>query len=80
MAKRQMIRSRSGTIRLGLLKISLGGVGCLGMLLIFLALYVVSVAWWSMWLMLAVHWANAANWSFLWTATHWGLLCPLVLG
>lgn len=55
------------------------GLGFLG-LLVFLALYVISVLWWSMWLYFGVHWGHAETWSYGWVCTHWGLLMPLVLG
>lgn len=60
--------------------LGIGSLGC-GMTLAWVALgYVLSVAWWSLWLMLGVHWSGAETWSYLYTATHWGLLTPFVAG
>jgi hypothetical protein len=44
------------------------------------AVYAVSDCFWSFWLMHATHWAGAENWTFGYTITHWGALCPFVLG
>ena len=63
-----------------LAKLGLGSVGCLGLLLLVVLGYVASVAWWSLWLMLGVHWSGAETWSYWYTATHWGALAPFVVG
>lgn len=58
----------------------LASLGCVGLLSLIPLAYVLSVLWWSMWLYLAVHWAGAETWSYLYTCTHWGALVPFVLG
>jgi hypothetical protein len=49
----------------------------IGFLLVFVVIYVLSVLFWSLWLMLGVGWSGAENWSYLYTITHWGLLTPI---
>lgn len=56
------------------------GLGCLGILLLVVVGYILSVLWWSFWLMHATHWAGAENWTYWYTCTHWGALTPFVAG
>ena len=67
-------------IRLGPAKLSTAGLGCGAFLALALIFYVVSVLWWSLWLMLGVHWSGAETWSYWYTCTHWGALAPFVAG
>lgn len=59
---------------------SIPGLGCLGYLLLLPIGYVISVLWWSLFLMIGVHAAHAETWSYLYTCTHWGALTPFVAG
>lgn len=61
------------------MKAKVAAVGCLGWLFLIPVFYVLSVLWWSFWLCLGAHFGGL-DWSYIWTATHWGLLCPVVLG
>ena len=79
--------TKSSTIRLGLIRLSLGGVGCVGMLFAFAALYAVSALFWGWVIMLIL---GACHVNPIWPHTHgngywsavfpWGLLAPFVLG
>lgn len=62
------------------MKAWLAGLGCLGILVFAAIAYIVSVAWWSIWLTLGVRLSGAETWTYWHTCTHWGLLVPLVLG
>jgi len=56
------------------------GLGCLGMLMVGVGFYVISVLWWSIWLTVGVRASGAEMWSYWYTVFHWGLLCPFVAG
>lgn len=78
-------------VRLGPVKLALGGVGCLGVLLIGLALYVVSALFWG-WVFMLIHGAVVGNgskfgpgywtqpWGYRAALVPWGLLAPFCLG
>ena len=80
--------ANNGNIRLGPVKVALGGVGCLGMILIGLALYIGSALAWGFVFMLihgaAVHAGTPGYWTQSWGYWHsvipWGLVAPFVLG
>lgn len=74
------VQPRQSTLRLGALRMSFAGVGCLGLILIWVALYAISVLWWGWLLMLAMGNWSPYHWSYLYTITHWALLAPFVLG
>ena len=79
--------SKSSSLRLGLVRLNLAGVGCLGLLFIGAALYALSALFWGWVLMLilgACHvnpiWPHAHGGGY-WSAVFpWGLVAPLVLG
>lgn len=81
--------SRSGTIRLGPIRLALAGVGCLGLLAIGLSLYAMSALFWG-WVFMLIHGAAVGGgdgpgyWTQPWGYWHsvipWGLLAPFVLG
>lgn len=56
------------------------GLGIFGILMLIPVFYVLSVLWWSLWLMIGVHASGAETWSYLYTCTHWGALVPFVVG
>lgn len=79
--------NKQSTIRLGLIRLSLGGIGCVGLLIILAALYAVSALFWGWALMLVLgachvnpiwpHTQGAGFWSAVFP---WGLVAPFVLG
>lgn len=77
---------RNSTVRLGILRLSLAGFGCVGLIALVAAIYAVSVLFWGWVLMLvlgAVHsnWPHAVDaWSYRQCLFPWALLMPLVLG
>ena len=83
-----MRTTRSGHIRLGPIKLALGGVGCLGLLAIGLALYAGSALFWG-WIFMLIHGAAVGSgtsgywtqsWGFKDALVPWGLIAPFVLG
>lgn len=81
--------NREHTIRLGFLRVSLAGVGCLGMILFVLVIYLVSALFWGFIFML-IHGAvvhagmGPGYWTTPWGFSHsvipWGLIAPFILG
>lgn len=59
--------------------IGIGSLGLLGLIVLFVPFYVLSVAFWSLPISLVFHWAGDPH-SWWWACTHWGLLAPFVLG
>lgn len=72
--------SNRTTLRLGILRLSVAGLGCVGLLLVAAASYIASVLFWGWLLMLAIGNWGPGFWSYGWTITHWALLAPFVLG
>ena len=83
-----MTARRDSTLRLGPVKLALGGIGCLGLLFFGVALYAVSALFWG-WVFMLIHGAAVGSgspgyWTQQWGYWHsvapWGLIAPFVLG
>lgn len=86
-----MAPKRNSNLRLGPVKLALGGIGCLGLLIVGVVLYVGSALLWGYVFML-IHGAVVGNghsfahgywtkpWGFRDALIPWGLLAPFCLG
>ena len=52
---------------------------CIGFILLTTIVYALSVLFWGWLLMLGMGNWGPYHWSYLYTITHWALLCPFVL-
>jgi hypothetical protein len=79
----------SSNVRLGPVKLALGGLGVLGVFLVLLAFYAVSALFWG-WAFMLIHGAVVGKgmgpgyWTEPWGYGHsvapWGMIAPFVLG
>ena len=70
--------SRTYNARLGPVKVA--EVGCAGLLAFFVVAYAIGWLFWSWLLTVAMGAWGPYHWSYFYTLSHWGLLCPFVLG
>lgn len=87
--RRTVTRTNSnGSLRLGPVKLALGGIGCLGLLFVGVAFYAASAAFWG-WAFMLIHGAAVGKgtpgyWTQAWgyrdALIPWGLLAPFMLG
>lgn len=84
-----MSRPSNGNLRLGPVKLALGGVGCFGMIVIALAFYAASALFWG-WIFMLIHGAAVGHgmgpgywtqpWGYWRSVAPWGLIAPFCLG